>query len=279
LKKKIKRVETLLEAFPYIREFRGKTIVIKYGGSAQIYEELKESFAIDVVMLSMVGLKVVVVHGGGKRLTHFLNLLGIKSHFEDGVRVTTEDSIRIAEMVLSGEINKEIVHNLNLHGAKAIGINGKDMNFMKGRSVKGYTGEVVEIDGEFINRLLNEQLIPVIAPIAAGEEPGHPGYNINADMVASAVAQAIRAEKVIFLTDTPGVLGRDGELISELKKEEAERLIEEGVIGGGMIPKVKSALEAVQNGVKRAHIIDGRVEHALLLELFTADGIGSVITP
>jgi len=277
VKRKVKRVETLLEAIPYIKKFRGKTIVIKYGGSAQIKGELKESFASDVVMLAMVGIKVVVVHGGGKRITQLLTQLGITTQFEDGVRVTTEESIRIAEMVLSGEINKEIVHNLNLHGAKAIGINGKDMNFMRGCSLKGFTGEIVDIDGEFINRLLNEQLIPVIAPIAAGEELSHPGYNINADIVASRVARAIEAEKVVFLTDTPGIVGKNGLFFPELTQREVEKLIMDGTISGGMIPKVKSAIEALKGGVKSAHIIDGRIEHALLLELFTDDGIGTAI--
>ncbi|MEO1942201.1 MAG: acetylglutamate kinase [Campylobacterales bacterium] len=277
MKKKIKKVKTLLEALPFIKKFFGKTIVIKYGGSAQVEKELQESFAVDLVLLSMVGIRIVVVHGGGKQITQLLEQLQIPTQFEDGVRVTTEESIRVVEMVLSGEINKGIVHNLNLHGAKAIGINGKDMHFIKGRSLKGYTGEITEIDGEFLNRLLREGLIPVIAPIAAGESPNHPGYNINADTAASKVAVAVGAERVLFLTDTPGVLDRNRELIPTLTPREVEQLKREKVIQGGMVPKIEAALYAVGNGVEKAHIIDGRVEHSILLELLTADGVGTQI--
>jgi acetylglutamate kinase len=277
MKVKIKKVKTLLEALPYIKKFAGEKIVIKYGGSAQTNKELRESFAIDVVMLTMVGIKVVIVHGGGKQITQLLEQLQIPTHFEDGIRVTTEESIRIVEMVLSGEINKGIVHNLNLHGAKAIGINGKDMNFMKGRSLKGFTGEIVEIDGEFLNQLTDDGLVPVIAPIAAGEEPGHPGYNINADIVASRVAGAIKAKRLLFLTDTPGVLDKEGHLLSSLTPAQIVDLKEKGILWGGMLPKIDSAVEAIQAGVEKAHIIDGRVEHSILLELFTESGIGTEI--
>jgi acetylglutamate kinase len=277
MKVKIKKVKTLLEALPYIKKFAGEKVVIKYGGSAQTNKELRESFAIDVVMLTMVGIKVVIVHGGGKQITQLLEQLKIPTHFEDGIRVTTQESIRIVEMVLSGEINKGIVHNLNLHGAKAIGINGKDMNFMKGRSLKGFTGEVVSIDGEFLNRLTDDGLVPVIAPIAAGEEPGHPGYNINADIVASKVAGAIKAKRLLFLTDTPGVLDREGRLLSSLTPAQIVELKNRGILWGGMLPKIDSAVEALEKGVEKAHIIDGRVEHSILLELFTESGIGTEI--
>jgi acetylglutamate kinase len=275
--KKIETVKTLLDSLPFIRKFYGKTIVIKYGGAAQIDEKLKESFAIDILMLYMVGIKPVIVHGGGKRITEILTALNVKTEFKDGVRVTTSESIKIAEMVLSGEINKEIVNMLNQHGAKAIGINGKDMSFMKAKSLVGYTGEITSIDGVFINKLLSENLIPVIAPIAAGDSATHPGYNINADTAASEIAAAIDAKRVIFLTDTPGVLDKNKNLISSLTKDEIEKLKEDGTIAGGMIPKVDAALKAVKRGVEKAHIIDGRIEHSILLELLTSEGIGTEI--
>jgi len=277
MQKKIKTVETLLDSLPFIKEFYGKTIVIKYGGSAQIDEKLKESFAIDITMLYMVGIKPVIVHGGGKRITEILNALNIKTEFKDGVRVTTEESIKIAEMVLSGEINKEIVNMLNQHGAKAIGINGKDMSFMRAKSLVGFTGEITSIDGVFLNKLLSENLIPVIAPIASGDGAIHPGFNINADTAASEIAAAIGAKRVMFLTDTPGVLDKNKNLISSLKKEEIEKLKKDETIAGGMIPKVDAALRAVDKGVEKAHIIDGRVEHSILLELLTSEGIGTEI--
>jgi len=277
MQKKIETVKTLLDSLPFIRKFYGKTIVIKYGGSAQIDEKLKESFAIDILMLYMVGIKPVIVHGGGKRITEILTALNVKTEFKDGVRVTTEESIKIAEMVLSGEINKEIVNMLNQHGAKAIGINGKDMSFMRAKSLVGYTGEIISIDGVFINKLLSENLIPVIAPIAAGDSATHPGYNINADTAASEIAAAIDAKRVIFLTDTPGVLDKNKNLISSLTKEEIQNLKKDGTIAGGMIPKVDAALRAVERGVEKAHIIDGRVEHSILLELLTSEGIGTEI--
>ena len=277
MQKKIETVKTLLDSLPFIRKFYKKTIVIKYGGSAQIDEKLKESFAIDILMLYMIGIKPVIIHGGGKRITEILNALNIKTEFKDGVRVTTKEAIKIAEMVLSGEINKEIVNMLNQHGAKAIGINGKDMNFMRAKSLVGYTGEITSINGVFINKLLSEDLIPVIAPIASGDSATHPGYNINADVAASEIAVAINAKRVIFLTDTPGVLDENKNLISSLTKKEIEDLKAKGVIAGGMIPKVDSALKAVEGGVEKAHIIDGRVEHSILLELLTSEGIGTEI--
>jgi len=277
MQKKIKTVETLLDALPFIRKFYGKTIVIKYGGSAQIDSKLKESFAVDILMLYMVGIKPVIVHGGGKRITEILNALNIKTEFRNGVRVTTEESIKIAEMVLSGEINKEIVNMLNQHGAKAIGINGKDMSFMKAKSKIGYTGEIVSIDGVFLNKLISENLIPVIAPIAAGDNAIHPGYNINADTAASEIAAAINAKRVIFLTDTPGVLDKNGKLLSSLNKKDIEALKKDGTIAGGMIPKVDAAITAIEKGVEKAHIIDGRIEHSILLELLTSEGIGTEI--
>jgi acetylglutamate kinase len=277
MQKKIETVKTLLDSLPFIRKFYGKKIVIKYGGSAQIDEKLKESFAIDILMLYMVGIKPIIVHGGGKRITEILKALNIKTEFKDGIRVTTQESIKIAEMVLSGEINKEIVNMLNLHGAKAIGINGKDMSFMKAKSLVGYTGEIISVDGVFLNKLVSENLIPVIAPIAAGDSPTHPGYNINADTAASEIAAAVGAKRVVFLTDTSGVLDKNGNLISSLNAKEIEKLKEDGIISGGMIPKVDAALSAVKRGVEKAHIIDGRIEHSILLELLTSEGIGTEI--
>ncbi len=277
MKKKIQIVQTLLDSLPFIKKFYGETIVIKYGGAAQIDEKLKESFAVDILMLYMVGIKPVIVHGGGKRITEILGALNIKTEFKDGVRVTTKESIKIAEMVLSGEINKEIVNMLNQHGAKAIGINGKDMSFMRAKELVGYTGEIISIDGIFINKLLSENLIPVIAPIACGNSPTHPGFNINADTAASEIAAAINARRVIFLTDTPGVLNKSKELLSSLSEKEIKFLKENGTIAGGMIPKVDAALSAVDKGVEKAHIIDGRVEHSILLELLTSEGIGTEI--
>ena len=277
MKRKIQTVQTLLDALPFIKEFYGKTIVIKYGGAAQIDEKLKESFAVDILMLYMVGIKPVIVHGGGKRITEILSALNVKTEFKDGVRVTTKESIKIAEMVLSGEINKEIVNMLNQHGAKAIGINGKDMSFMKAKELVGYTGKITSIDGIFVNKLLSENLIPVISPIAAGDSPTHPGFNINADTAASEIAASIKAKRVIFLTDTPGVLDKNKELLSSLNEKEIKLLKENGTIAGGMIPKVDAALSAVNKGVEKAHIIDGRVEHSILLELLTSEGIGTEI--
>lgn len=276
---KHQKVQTLLDAIPYIKKFFGKVIVIKYGGSAQTSPDLKEKFAQDIVFLSLLGIKPVIVHGGGARITELLTKLEIPSHFVDGHRVTCEESMRVVEMVLSGEINKNISSLLNFHGAKAIGISGKDSSIIKAVPKDGgkfgYTGDIAEVNGELINNLIKEGFIPVIAPIANGDEPNHPGYNINADVAACEVAMALKAQKVIFLTDTIGVLNKNGELIQTLDKQNVEMFKKDGTIAGGMIPKVDSCIEAIHNGVNKAHIIDGRVEHSILLELFTSDGIGT----
>ena len=281
MQKKIEIANTLLDAFPFIKEFRGKTVVIKYGGAAQIDPVLKEQFAKDIVLLYLVGLKPVIVHGGGKRINEYLERLNIKTEFKDGQRVTTKENMEVVEMVLSGLINKEITSLLNTHGAKAIGISGKDAHFLKAKpkddGAFGYTGNITEVNSEIINNLLSENIIPVIAPIASGEELGHIGYNINADLAASKIAVAIKAKKVVFLTDTAGVLDKDKKLISTLYRKDVQGLIDDGTISGGMIPKVAACLEAVEGGVEKAHIIDGRVEHSILLELFTSEGIGTVI--
>ncbi|MDP2079030.1 MAG: acetylglutamate kinase [Sulfuricurvum sp.] len=282
MQKKIETVRTLMDAMPFIKEFRDEIVVIKYGGSAQSSDELKAKFAQDIVLLHLVGIKVVIVHGGGSRISQLLEDLKIPTEFIDGERVSTPEVMRIVEMVLSGEINKEITSLLNSYGAKAIGISGKDAHFLKAKpkdAVKfGLTGRVESVKADVIHNLLREGFIPVIAPIGADDEIGHPGYNINADLAASAVAAAIGACKVIFMTDTPGVLNNEKELLSTLSEEQVEVLKDNGTIHGGMVPKVDACLEAVDGGVKKAHIIDGRIDHAILLEIFTSDGVGTQIT-
>lgn len=281
MQKKIETVQTLLEALPFIKEFSNEIVVIKYGGSAQTSPQLKEKFAEDILLMYLVGIRPVVVHGGGTKITEMLDALKIDTKFIDGQRVTSKEVMRIAEMVLSGEINKEIVSLLNSHGAKAIGVSGKDAHFITAHAKDfakwGLTGNISNVKSEVILKLLDEDFIPVIAPIAAGQEMGHPGFNINADLCASYVAKAIGANKIIFLTDTAGVLNNDKELLSTLSKAEVEALKADGTIHGGMVPKVDACLEAVEGGVSKAHIIDGRIEHSMLLELFTSSGVGTQI--
>ena len=281
MKTKIETVKTLLDALPFIREFRKEIVVIKYGGSAQTSPELKEKFAEDILLMYLVGIKPVIIHGGGKKITDMLSALNIGTEFIEGQRVTTPDVMRIVEMILSGEINKEIVSLLNSHGAKAIGISGKDAHFIKAKPKNfekwGLTGNITSVNPDVIKNLIAENFIPVIAPIAADDEMGHPGYNINADLCASQVAKAIGANKIIFLTDTAGVLDKNMNLISSLTKEEVENLKADGTIHGGMVPKVDACLEAIDGGVHKAHIIDGRLEHSMLLELFTSEGVGTQI--
>ncbi|MDH4943577.1 acetylglutamate kinase [Sulfurimonas sp. C5] len=281
MKTKIETVKTLLDALPFIREFRKKIVVIKYGGSAQTSPELKEKFAEDILLMYLVGIKPVIIHGGGKKITDMLAALNIGTEFIEGQRVTTPDVMRIVEMILSGEINKEIVSLLNSHGAKAIGVSGKDAHFIKAKPKNyekwGLTGNITDVDASVIQNLIAENFIPVIAPIAADDEMGHPGYNINADLCASQVAKAIGANKIIFLTDTAGVLDKDMNLISSLTKADVENLKADGTIHGGMVPKVDACLEAIDGGVHKAHIIDGRLEHSMILELFTSEGVGTQI--
>ncbi len=281
MKSKIATVETLLDALPYINKFRDDIIVIKYGGSAQTSEELKAKFAQDIALLKIVGMKPVVVHGGGKSITNLLNDLNIDTEFIDGQRVTTKEVMRIAEMVLSGEVNKEIVSMLNQQGGKAIGISGKDANFIqaipKDSKKFGYTGVIEDINPEIVHNILDDGVIPVIAPIASGGSLGHPGFNINADLAASRIAVALNARKVLFLTDTKGVLDENMDLIQTLTISKVEELKSSGVIHGGMVPKVDACIEALRGGVKKAHIIDGRLEHSLLLEILTSSGIGTCI--
>ncbi|MBU0721082.1 acetylglutamate kinase [bacterium] len=281
MQKKIETVKTLLDALPFIKEFNKEIVVIKYGGSAQETPQLKEKFAEDILLMYLVGIKPVIVHGGGRQISEMLEALKIESKFIDGQRVTSKEVMRIVEMVLSGEINKEIVSLLNSHGAKAIGISGKDAHFITAKSKEfakwGLTGNITNVKAEVLLNLIHEKFIPVIAPIAAGEEMGHPGFNINADLCASYVAKAIGANKIIFLTDTAGVLNNDKELFSSLTKDEIEALKADGTIHGGMVPKVDACLEAIEGGVQKAHIIDGRIEHSMLLELFTSNGVGTQI--
>ena len=277
----IEVVKTLLDALPYIKRFSNEKIVIKYGGSAQTSETLKEQFAQDIVLLHLVGMKPIVVHGGGKSITDLLTKLGVDTTFVEGQRVTTKEVMRVVEMVLSGQINKEIVSLLDNHGSKAIGISGKDGGFLKGVPKDfenfGYTGNIEHINPEIVNNIIDDGAVPVIAPIAGSSTMGHPGFNINADLAASKIAVAMEARKVLFLTDTPGVLDKDMKLITNLSIEKTEALKVDGTIQGGMVPKVDACIEALRGGVKKAHIIDGRVEHSLLLEILTSSGVGTCI--
>jgi len=281
MQEKIEVVKTLIDAFPFIREFNQKIVVIKYGGAAQIDAKLKSEFAKDIALLHLVGIKVVIVHGGGKKINSILERMDIKTEFVDGVRVTTKENMEVVEMVLSGLVNKEITSMLNHNGVKAIGLSGKDASFLKAKAKDekrfGLTGEISKVDASVIKKLLDENFIPVIAPIATSEDSYSEGFNINADLAASAIAKALKAEKIIFLTDTKGILDKDKNLISTLREDEIKRLIKEKVITGGMLPKVEASLDTISSGVKKAHIIDGRIEHSILLELFTSQGIGTVI--
>ncbi len=279
--KKIETAKTLLEALPYIKKYANETFVIKYGGSAQINPELKDKFAQDIILLYLVGIKPVIVHGGGNKINAMLDKLEIKSEFVDGMRVTDEQVMEVVEMVLSGSINNEITTLLNVHGAKALGITGKDANFItakpKADGKYGLVGEITNVDAKVINKLIEDKFIPVIAPIASGNEVNHPGFNVNADLCASKVAAAIKAKKIIFMTDIIGVLDKDKNLLDTLTEDDIKAYKADETIHGGMIPKVDACLEAIHGGVEKAHIIDGRVEHSLLLEILTSEGVGTVI--
>lgn len=281
LKSKIEVVQTLLDALPFIKKFHQEKIVIKYGGSTQTSEALKRKFAQDIVLLHTVGMKPIVVHGGGQSITNLLTDLGVETKFIDGQRVTTKEVMRVVEMVLSGEINKEIVSFLNNHGGKAIGISGKDANFLqaipKDFEHFGYTGVIEHVNPEVVDNIIEDGFVPVIAPIASSSTIGHPGFNINADLAASKIAIALKARKILFMTDTPGVLDKEKNLITNLSIEKSEALKKNQTIQGGMIPKVDACIEALRGGVKKAHIIDGRIEHSLLLEILTSSGIGTCI--
>jgi acetylglutamate kinase len=276
----IEKADVLLEALPYIRRFAGKVMVVKYGGHVMESEELKDSFAQDVALLKYVGMHPVIVHGGGPQIDAALKQAGIEPRFVRGLRVTDAETMNIVEMVLVGKINSEIVTMLNRHGGHAVGLSGKDDELIVVRKRKagedlGFVGEVVGVNARIIESL--QGFIPVIAPVAAGSDGAT--YNINADLVAGKVAEALHAEKLILLTDVEGVKGRDGALMDTLPADTATELIREGVIAGGMIPKIECCLEAIRSGVRQAHVIDGRVRHALLLEVLTSRGVGTEIVP
>ncbi|MGZ5049526.1 MAG: acetylglutamate kinase [Methylobacter sp.] len=281
--------DVLIEALPYIKRFKGKTIVVKFGGNAMVDEELKHSFARDIVLMKLVGLNPIVVHGGGPQIGQLLTRLGKTSDFIDGMRVTDSETMDVVEMVLGGLVNKEIVNLINMHGGKALGLTGKDGNFIRAKKLQltprdnlpseiidlGHVGEVSSIDPGVLDMLADSDFIPVIAPIGVGED-GH-SYNINADLVAGKIAEQLQAEKLILLTNTPGILDKQGELLTGLSLQRTEELINDGTISGGMIPKTRCATDAIKGGVTSVHIIDGRVDHAVLLELFTDQGVGTLL--
>jgi acetylglutamate kinase len=273
----IDKARVLIEALPYIKEFRGRTMVVKIGGVAQDDLELRRRFAEDVVLLSWVGVNVVVVHGGGKQVSSVLDRLGIEPRFEGGLRVTDRPTLEVVEMVLGGSLNKELVRLVNQLGGRGIGLTGVDGGLARARRIQrtpdlGLVGEISHIDRRVIDRLLPE-FIPIIAPLAVGED--HQMLNVNADPFAAEVAQALGAEKLVLLTDVEGVKDGGGALLPSLTPDQARGLIASGVVQGGMIPKVENALAALERGVRKVHIIDGRLEHALLLEIFTAAGVGT----
>jgi acetylglutamate kinase len=282
------RAKILAEALPYIQRFHGKTIVIKYGGNAMTDDKLKKSFARDVVLLKLVGMNPVVVHGGGPQIDDLLKQLGRKGEFVQGMRVTDAATMDVVEMVLGGQVNKEIVNLINQHGGRAVGLTGKDGGLIRAKKMLvrgngdsdelidiGQVGEVDSIDPEIVHRLHTHDFIPVIAPLGVGKKGET--YNINADLVAGKMAEILKAEKLIVLTNTPGVLDQNGNLLTGLSAKKIDELFANGTISGGMLPKISSALDAVKNGVNTCHIIDGRVEHALLLEVLTDEGVGTLI--
>jgi acetylglutamate kinase len=286
----IKKADILIEALPYIKEFYGETIVIKYGGHAMVDEELKFSFARDVVLMKYIGLNPVIVHGGGPQIGEMLKKLNIESHFVSGMRVTDKQTMNIVEMVLAGKVNKDIVSLININGGKAIGLSGKDGHLITAEKLYlkegdefvmtpeiidlGHVGTVKKVDVGVLNTICRD-FIPVIAPVGVGED--YQPYNINADLVAGSIASALKARKLMLLTDVQGVLDKEGKLISTLTPEKIRMLKKDGTLTGGMIPKIDCALDAVSNGVSKAHIVDGRVSHSILLEVFTDSGIGTQI--
>ncbi|MEE8429087.1 MAG: acetylglutamate kinase [Gammaproteobacteria bacterium] len=281
----------LSEAMPYIRRFRGKTVVIKYGGNAMVDANLKNGFARDIVLMKLVGIHPVVVHGGGPQIGKHLEKIGKTSQFVDGMRVTDKETMDVVEAVLGGLVNKEIVDLISGHGGQAMGLSGKEGNLIKARKLTitktspeldapeivdlGHVGEVADINASVVNDLISKDFVPVIAPIGNCED-GY-SYNINADLVAGRVAEVLSAEKLILLTNTAGLLDKAGELLTGLSAEQADELIDNGTVQGGMLPKIRCAVHAVQAGVSAAHIIDGRMEHAVLMELFTDEGVGTLI--
>lgn len=283
--------QVLSEALPYIQKFAGRTIVVKYGGNAMTDEELKASFARDIVLMQAVGMRPIVVHGGGPQIGELLERLNIESKFIDGMRVTTEETMDVVEMVLGGLVNKEIVSLLNLAGGRAMGLTGKDGQLIRAKQLKierkspelkapeiidiGHVGQVESIDTRVLTMLTESDVIPVVAPIGVGEHGE--SYNINADLVAGKLAEVLKAEKLMLLTNTAGVLDKHGDVVTGLVADEVNALIDDGTISGGMLPKVGCALSAVNAGVNSAHIVDGRVPHSVLLEIFTDQGVGTQI--
>ena len=283
--------QVLTEALPYIQRFAGRTIVVKYGGNAMTDESLKASFARDIVLMQTVGMRPVVVHGGGPQIGDLLERLNIESKFIDGMRVTTEETMDVVEMVLGGLVNKDIVSLLNQAGGRAMGLTGKDGQFIRAKQLKierkspeleateiidiGHVGQVEAIDTRILTMLTESDVIPVVAPIGVG--PDGESYNINADLVAGKLAEVLEAEKLMLLTNTAGVLNKEGQVVTGLVAEEVNALIADGTISGGMLPKVSCALSAVNAGVNSAHIVDGRVPHSVLLEIFTDQGVGTQI--
>ncbi|MBM4207186.1 MAG: acetylglutamate kinase [Gammaproteobacteria bacterium] len=288
--------DVLIEALPYIQRFKGKTIVVKFGGNAMVDEALKNSFARDIVLMKLVGLNPIVVHGGGPQIGQLLGKIGKTSNFIDGMRVTDSETMDVVEMVLGGLVNKEIVNLINQNGGKAVGLTGKDGDFIRARKLYiekrdgsqsetdeqppeiidlGHVGEVSSIDPAVVNMLGCSDFIPVIAPIGVGDDGQ--SYNINADLVAGKIAEVLKAEKLILLTNTAGILDKEGQLLTGLTLKDIDNLIADGTISGGMIPKTKCGTDALKGGVHRVHIIDGRVEHAVLLELFTDQGVGTLL--
>lgn len=290
MKKLIEKANILIESLPFIRSFYGKTFVIKYGGAAQTDDVLKDSFARDVALLNFIGIRPVIVHGGGPRISETMKKMGKEPTFVQGQRVTDKETMDIVEMVLGGLINKEIVALINSHGGKAVGLSGKDGGLIKAKkkllrkSVQrgkreaidiGLVGEVETVDPSILNSLEKDGFIPVISPIGAGS--GGETFNINADYVASSLASALRAEKLILLTDVQGISDKKGSVITTLRKKDVKKLMDEGTVSGGMIPKVQACIQALDSGVSKTHIVDGRVAHCLLLEIFTKEGIGTEI--
>lgn len=287
------RAKVLIEALPYIRRFYDATIVVKYGGHAMVDEKLKKNFALDIILMKFIGLKPVIVHGGGPQIGSYLKKLSIESEFVDGMRVTDKQTMDVVEMVLVGKVNKEIVTLINQNGGQSVGLSGKDGKLITAKKMKyikkrgndqppeiidiGMVGEVTSVNIQVLTSLMDNQFIPVIAPVGAGKKGE--SYNINADHVAGHIASALKARKLILLTDTQGVLDKQGKLISSLKVKDFPKLIEDGTIKGGMIPKVNCCADALRGGVKKAHIIDGRKDHAILLEIFTKGGVGTEIVP
>ncbi len=295
MKESIERAKVLIESLPYMQEFRHKTVVIKYGGHAMVDEHLKRQFALDVILLKQIGINPVIVHGGGPQINRFLDRLDIKPSYVQGMRVTDGETMDVVEMVLVGKVNKEIVGLINHCGGKAVGLSGRDGDLVCAQKLKmnakknseelenkppelidlGRVGQVTKINASLLEILYKGDFIPVIAPVGVGEDGQ--AFNINADLVAGAIAGELKAEKLILLTDVPGVNGKDGNLIQSLSQSELEPLIEDGTVAGGMIPKVRCCESALKMGVGKTYIVDGRVEHSILLEMFTRDGVGTEI--